>query len=171
MRTPVRCLLTAGALLVAPAVLRAQDTSETVVERPPGHAALNLTVGGIGISIGNSARVNGLRINWSDRGLEAVNGVNLTLWKPDKHLSGVINGVAIGLAGLAAVDEALVGTPDAVPDPHHLPGALFCKTDLLRGGTGSSCRIPGHRLPEYPQPGTHIMKTGDSLGQPRTVKI
>jgi hypothetical protein len=53
-----------------------------------------------------------LRINWSDRRLDAINGVNFTLWKPRGRYSdgwmsspgGTINGLAVGLSlGLGAV--------------------------------------------------------------------
>jgi len=37
--------------------------------------SLDLTVNDVGISIGNSKRVRGLRINWRDEGLERVDGV------------------------------------------------------------------------------------------------
>ena len=50
--------------------------------------------------------MNGLRINWSDAGLEQINGINITLWKPEKPMSGTVNGLAIGLAGLLEQFEA-----------------------------------------------------------------
>jgi hypothetical protein len=62
---------------------------------------LNLTVECSGISIGNSARVNGLRINWRDRDLDLINGLNLTLWAPKDEPGGTINGLAFGLAPAA----------------------------------------------------------------------
>ncbi len=102
MRTTLTSLLAAGALLACATPLRAQDEPDTDVERPASHFAINLTVGGTGLSIGNSARVNGIRINWSDRDLERVNGLNLTIWKPYRDLSGVVNGIAIGVVGPGA---------------------------------------------------------------------
>lgn len=50
------------------------------------------------ISIGNYPRVDGLRINFRDRDLELVRGINLTMWKPyDDSFEGRVEGVAIGL--------------------------------------------------------------------------
>ncbi len=71
--------------------LVAQDSSAT------GHFHVGLTVHDWGISIGNAPRVNGLRINIQDAGLERVNGINVTLWKPRDPLSGTVNGLQVGL--------------------------------------------------------------------------
>ncbi|MBN1560393.1 hypothetical protein JW998_09095, partial [candidate division KSB1 bacterium] len=50
-----------------------------------------------GLSIGNSSRFTGLRINFSDKDLQEINGVNITFWKARSSKTGVINGLAIGL--------------------------------------------------------------------------
>ncbi len=63
----------------------------------PAHTSIGLTVDNYGLSIGNSRRINGLRINLSDIHLEQVNGVNLTLWRPRKNPGAVINGLAVGV--------------------------------------------------------------------------
>ena len=49
------------------------------------------------VAIGDAPRVNGLRINFRDRRLEEVNGVNLTIWSPHRPARGDVNGLAIGL--------------------------------------------------------------------------
>lgn len=60
--------------------------------------ALNLTVGTVGVSIGDSKRVTGLRLNARDRHMRRVNGVNATLWAPyDDAVGGTVNGFALGL--------------------------------------------------------------------------
>ena len=69
-------------------------------EETPG--ALNLTIGHTGVSFGNSPRVNGIRINWSDSWLDEVNGINLTLWRPADRVSGDVNGLAVGIVSPAA---------------------------------------------------------------------
>ena len=48
------------------------------------------------ISIGNPPRVDGLRINFRDRDLESVRGVNLTIWNPYAGGSGTVRGFALG---------------------------------------------------------------------------
>jgi len=64
--------------------------------------ALNLTIKDYGLSIGNSKRVNGIRINLIDHNLEKVNGLNLTFWLPKENPNAVINGLALGLISPAA---------------------------------------------------------------------
>lgn len=49
------------------------------------------------ISIGDHPDVVGLRINFRDRDLQRVDGVNLTLWSPYEPFSGTIRGMALGL--------------------------------------------------------------------------
>src|SRR5687768_1948619 len=66
--------------------------------------SLDLTLNGNGISIGDSRRVNGIRINFRDTRLEQVNGVNVTIWTPTRSSGGTVNGAAIGLP-MAAADE------------------------------------------------------------------
>jgi hypothetical protein len=87
-------------LLAAP--LAAQEPADDPPRRAPTHRALNLTIGGYGISVGNSAAVNGVRLNFRDAGLRRVNGINATLWRPVEPLSGSINGLAVGIAGPGA---------------------------------------------------------------------
>ena len=75
--------------------------------------SLDLGIANTGLSIGNSPRWTGLRINWADRDVERVNGVNLTLWKPpavrdDQGNSSsanpdfTMNGIALGLVAPVA---------------------------------------------------------------------
>ena len=94
--TNLRRLAPAAILLLArfPVAARAEDL--------PTHTALNLPFAGYGISIGNSARHSGLRFNWSDDGIEKINGLNVTLWVPGEPLSGTMNGVGIGLGVMGA---------------------------------------------------------------------
>jgi len=70
-----------------------------VLAGPAGAQSLDLGAGGFGLSIGNSARWAGLRINWRDRGVEAVHGLNVTLWRPAANPDFDMNGVALGLFG------------------------------------------------------------------------
>src|SRR3569832_89704 len=59
--------------------------------------SLDLTVNDVGVSIGDSRRVTGLRINFRDRRMEEVNGVNITVWSPYRENDGVVNGIALGI--------------------------------------------------------------------------
>lgn len=83
-----RCVLVAVSFLSSPAVVFSQDTL-TVADTLPGWA-INLGVSRFGLRLGNSSRWNGVRINFSDRAVREVNGLNLTLWRPrEESLCGV----------------------------------------------------------------------------------
>lgn len=63
---------------------------------------IDLTINNTGLAIGDKPRVNGIRINFRDRRLEEVNGVNITIWSPYEPATGVVNGIAIGLPSTGA---------------------------------------------------------------------
>lgn len=72
---------------------------------------IDLTVANNGIAIGDKPRVNGLRLNFRDRNLEEVNGVNVTIWSPYSRATGRVNGLALGIpaTGARSVHGAMVG--------------------------------------------------------------
>jgi hypothetical protein len=59
-------------------------------------------VRGAGLSFGNSRTFTGLRFNLSDRDLQTIRGVSVTLWAPADEPTGRIQGLSLGLAGTAA---------------------------------------------------------------------
>lgn len=63
----------------------------------PAQSSLDLGVSGVGLSLGNSSRWTGVRINLRDRAVNNVNGFNLTLWKPHENPDFEMNGIAAGL--------------------------------------------------------------------------
>src|SRR3954470_22541057 len=91
--------------LILPAALFAQDSTSSL-RRRAGHWHIGLAYHDNGITIGNAARTNGIRINAVDADLELVNGVNMTLWRPSGELSGTVNGLAVGLAPGATISTA-----------------------------------------------------------------
>lgn len=62
-----------------------------------GGSSLDIPVKGYGLSIGNSAKFTGLRINFRDRQVEQIDGVNITLWSAKNNDSAVVNGLSLGL--------------------------------------------------------------------------
>ena len=50
-----------------------------------------------GLSFGNSEKFNGLRINWRDKNVEQINGINITLWIADSNRTATVNGLSLGL--------------------------------------------------------------------------
>ena len=65
---------------------------------------IDLTINNTGLAIGDKPRVNGVRVNFRDRRLERVNGVNITIWNPYSPATGVVNGLALGLPVTGAKD-------------------------------------------------------------------
>ncbi len=59
--------------------------------------SLDLTLHDVGIGIGDSRTIHGLRLNYRDRRLREVNGIHVTLWSPHARSRGVVRGVALGL--------------------------------------------------------------------------
>lgn len=83
-----RTLLAFCALVGSPAIASAQS--------------LDLTVHDVGISIGDSRRVTGLRINFRDLRMEEVTGINITLWTPYERNHGIVRGLALGIPATGA---------------------------------------------------------------------
>lgn len=65
---------------------------------------IDLTMNNTGLAIGDKPRVNGVRMNFRDRRLEQVNGINITIWNPYEPATGVVNGIALGLPVTGAKD-------------------------------------------------------------------
>jgi hypothetical protein len=91
------------------------------------------------ISIGNYPRVDGLRLNFRDRALERVRGINATIWQPYEPATGVVTGLALGLPMTGAGELQGIGL-----------GVLGVSADrLLRGisiggiGVGSGGGVHG----------------------------
>lgn len=72
--------------------------------------SLDLTVNDVGISIGDSRRVVGLRLNFRDRHMEEVVGINATIWSPHEY-TGRVRGLALGLpmTGARRIDGIAAG--------------------------------------------------------------
>jgi hypothetical protein len=63
---------------------------------------LDLTVNGTGLAIGDKPNMNGVRLNFRDRRLEKINGINITMWMPYSPAKGTVNGIALGIPGTGA---------------------------------------------------------------------
>ncbi len=87
-------------LLAVPAAAPAQE-QDTLPERPAPKAgcgpALNLGAGCAGLSIGNSHRWSGVRINFIDRRVERINGLNVTFWRSKHNKWAEVNGLSVGI--------------------------------------------------------------------------
>src|SRR5215211_188809 len=73
--------------------------------------SVDLTVNNVGISIGDSRRTVGLRLNYRDRDLREATGVNATIWMPYEESRGDVRGLALGLpaTGARRIDGVALG--------------------------------------------------------------
>ena len=110
---------------------------------PPGHAqsastgngnALNLTIGEVGISIGDSRRTTGIRLNYRDRYLERANGLHLTLWRPHEGAGGTVNGLALGLPLTGGNRLRGVAVGAGLSAQRSIDGLAFAPLGLGSGG-------------------------------------
>jgi hypothetical protein len=83
-----------------------------------------------GLSIGNSPRWTGIRLNFRDSGLERVQGVNVTVWKPAKPVTGAVQGISIGIlmTGAQTMQGAGIGLLGLAADSQ--------ATGVFAGGLG-----------------------------------
>src|SRR5690349_4746390 len=113
----VACLA-AAATLLAPAALHAQRRS------------LDLTIDDVGLSIGDSREVTGVRLNFRDTRLRRVAGINATVWAPEGEPMGKVTGIALGLPVTASRDISGLGVGiGGVGAGRHLRG-------IMLGGAG-----------------------------------
>ena len=82
-----------------------------------GGSSLDLGISGVGVSFGSAPRWTGLRINWRDRYLERIDGINVTLWTPGDQVGGSVNGLAVGLGPRAGFLRGLsIGLLGVLPE-------------------------------------------------------
>lgn len=148
---------------------------DTATASPEEGAALRLTVGDVGLGIGHVPRITGLRINWADRRLERVTGINLTLWRPagrrtEGAVGGTIRGAALGLTPRAGRIQGLgiglggVVGEDAL-DGIHLAGAVPASGGAHRGlAVGGIAVIGGEELVGAHVSGLATVTGGAGLG-------
>ncbi len=59
--------------------------------------SLNIPSKHFGLSIGNSKKFKGFRINFRDHKVEEINGINVTLWRSKNNRSAEVNGISLGI--------------------------------------------------------------------------
>ncbi|MDE2995894.1 MAG: hypothetical protein OXT73_04035 [Bacteroidota bacterium] len=64
--------------------------------------SLDLMVDGVGLSIGDSREVTGVRLNFRDNRMRMVKGINATIWMPYEDRGGDVKGIALGLPATGA---------------------------------------------------------------------
>ncbi len=69
----------------------------TLCTNPLYAKSFDLARNNSGVSFGNSKKFNGLRINFCDREVEKINGVNVTIWHARNNKKAIVNGISLGL--------------------------------------------------------------------------
>ena len=67
------------------AQIRIFDEDDDSTEVDCSYQSLDLGYNETGISFGNSPRWSGIRFNFSDCGIQEINGINITFWTPEKN--------------------------------------------------------------------------------------
>lgn len=106
--------------------------------------SLDLGVNNTGISIGNSKSWNGLRINFMDRDVQRIRGINLTFWRPKANEQARISGISVGLVApsagyLSGVNIGGIG----VAAENKLSGLSVALVGMGSGGSISGICIAG----------------------------
>jgi hypothetical protein len=105
--------------------------------------SLDIGSGINGISFGNSSRWNGLRFNFSDCGIETINGINITFWNPGRNPYSTVNGLAAGLAPGAAKMRGLSLGLAAVVATEELCGLNIGGLAVVSAGSSKGVNIGG----------------------------
>ncbi|HEX5408137.1 MAG TPA: hypothetical protein VFW89_00020 [Gemmatimonadaceae bacterium] len=129
----------AASLLAQDIVPPGRSTADSSAARHDWH--LDLAVHHVGVGIGNSPDITGLRLNFRDDGPIRVQGVNVTLWTAYEPAQGVVRGVAIGLPLTGARHIAGVAAGIGIDTEHDLDGLA-----LTPIGVGAGNRIRGVTL-------------------------
>lgn len=106
--------------------------------------ALNFPTKHYGISIGNSYEFTGLRINFADKNVKIINGLNITFWlKHSKNQDAVVNGISLGVIPTAGtmqfVNLGLLG----VGANNHLNGVSVGGIVIGSGGNINGLSLSG----------------------------
>src|SRR5262249_53299671 len=87
--------------LFALALLMAAGPSAAQTEKPAEENpwSLDLTIRDVGIGIGNSKHIDGIRLNFRDVAAFTVHGINVTIWWKDQEgqPGGTVDGLALGV--------------------------------------------------------------------------
>jgi len=70
----------------------------TAQDNIPNGKSINFPTKKYGISIGNSYEFTGIRINFADKNVKRINGLNITFWlKKFQNYGAAVNGISIGV--------------------------------------------------------------------------
>lgn len=117
------------------ALLACLASTQLVAQDTPADSAAPAHAARTPISLGNYPNVNGLRINFRDRALEQVTGVNVTLWFPYEPMTGTARGLSLGLPATGArVVRGIALAPAGVSAGRELRGVALGGIGVGSGG-------------------------------------
>jgi hypothetical protein len=135
------------------------------------HRSLDIGVANTGVSIGNSAVWNGLRLNWRDVDVDRVTGLNLTIWRPGANPDFDMYGLALGILGpdAARTRGITIGIAGSVThESMHgiaLAGlAVVSEGELAGISLGGLAVVTGRRAAGVQISGLGTVSRGDLLG-------
>ena len=105
-----------------------------------------------GISLGNSPSWKGLRVNFSDCGINEITGINITLWKSGRNPGSIVKGISMGLAPSAGTLQGLSLGLMAVSAKQELSGinigglAVESEGDIWGINLGGLATVAGKNL-------------------------
>lgn len=109
----------------------------------PQESGVKFAIGDLGLGIGDVRRLDGIRLNFRDRDLERVRGLNATLWTPYQGADGVVEGIALGLplTGAGEIRGLAVGAGVAVE--HSFTGLGLAPLGMGAGGGMKGIALAG----------------------------
>jgi hypothetical protein len=116
-------------------------------------ASIDLTVGNTGLAIGDVPRVIGLRLNYTDRRLTRVDGLNVTVG--GGTATGTVNGIELGLlSATLGTANGLVVAPLTLRASQHIRGIAIGGLGVQAGQRGTRASRTGGRPETVAIPGT-----------------
>ncbi len=97
-----------------------------------------------GLSIGNSENFSGIRLNWADREVQKISGLNMTLWYSKNNDEAEINGLSLGLVSPQGKDlNGIQLGGIGVSAENSLNGLSMALIGVGSGGSASGINIGG----------------------------
>ncbi len=112
-------------------------------EQECSYSSFDLGASNSGLSFGNSQRWDGIRFNFSDCGVEEINGINITLWKPGNLEGSRVNGIAFGLSPSAGTMQGIsLGIAASIAE-ENIRGINIGGLAVVSGGNAEGINLGG----------------------------
>jgi hypothetical protein len=107
--------------------------------------ALNIPFKKYGISVGNSYEFTGIRVNFADKNVKRINGLNVTFWlKKFQNYSSSVNGISIGVTPTGGSMQPInLGVLGLGTSPKNLSGVSLGGLIIGSGGNINGLSMSG----------------------------